>query len=76
MLADGTLARYLEQGVRGVTSNPTIFQKSIETDSAYAAGLAEARSAGMSSEAAYWQLVKADISRVTGSNRPTTCAIS
>jgi transaldolase len=62
MLADGTLARYLEQGVRGVTSNPTIFQKSIETDSAYAAGLAEARSVGMTAEAAYWQLVKADIS--------------
>jgi transaldolase len=34
-LRDGTLARYVEQGVRGVTSNPAIFAKALATSSAY-----------------------------------------
>jgi hypothetical protein len=34
-LNDGTLAGLVEQGVRGVTSNPSIFQKSLATSSAY-----------------------------------------
>jgi transaldolase len=34
-LLDGTLARYVDQGVRGVTSNPAIFAKALSTSSAY-----------------------------------------
>ena len=34
-LNDGTLARLVEQGVRGVTSNPAIFAKAFATSSAY-----------------------------------------
>ncbi len=34
-LDDGTLARHVEDGVRGVTSNPSIFAKSLATSSAY-----------------------------------------
>lgn len=34
-LLDGTLARFVEQGVRGVTSNPAIFAKALATSSAY-----------------------------------------
>jgi transaldolase len=34
-LEDGTLAKYVSEGVRGVTSNPTIFAKSISTMDSY-----------------------------------------
>ena len=34
-LRDGTLARYVEQGIRGVTANPTIFARAIEGSDAY-----------------------------------------
>ncbi len=34
-LLDGTLAHFVEQGVRGVTSNPAIFAKALATSSAY-----------------------------------------
>ena len=34
-LNDGTLARLVEKGVRGVTSNPAIFAKAFATSSAY-----------------------------------------
>ena len=34
-LNDGTLASLVEQGVRGVTSNPSIFAKALATSSAY-----------------------------------------
>ena len=34
-LLDGTLAQFVEQGVRGVTSNPAIFAKALATSTAY-----------------------------------------
>jgi transaldolase len=34
-LKDGTLKNYVDQGVRGVTSNPSIFAKALATTSAY-----------------------------------------
>ena len=34
-LHDGTLAQYVNDGIRGVTANPTIFAKAIEGSDAY-----------------------------------------
>jgi transaldolase len=34
-LGDGTLARWIAQGVRGLTSNPTIFEQAIATSEVY-----------------------------------------
>ena len=34
-LRDGTLARMVTEGIRGVTANPTIFAKAIEGSDAY-----------------------------------------
>jgi len=39
-LDDGTLAHLVERGVRGVTSNPSIFAKALATSSAYDAAVA------------------------------------
>ncbi len=38
-LDDGTLARLVAQGVRGVTSNPSIFARALATSDAYGPGL-------------------------------------
>ena len=42
-LNDGTLADLVAEGVRGVTSNPSIFAKALSTSSAYDAAVHVAR---------------------------------
>ena len=45
-LEDGTLASLVEEGVRGVTSNPSIFAKALATSTAYDERVARVRDAG------------------------------
>ncbi len=59
-LGDGTLAALVEKGIRGVTSNPTIFAKAIESGSDYDEQFADLL-ASHSVEEAYWELVLSDI---------------
>lgn len=59
-LSDGTLARLIDQGIRGVTSNPTIFQKAIEAGNDYDDQFRSVL-AHMTVEDAYWELVISDI---------------
>ena len=59
-LRDGSLKRLVDRGIRGVTSNPTIFQKAIAGSDAYDeqfGSLVREKSV----EDAYWELVFADI---------------
>ncbi|KAJ0779983.1 putative transaldolase [Helianthus annuus] len=51
----------IESGVRGVTSNPTIFQKAISTSTAYNDQFMELVQGGKDIESAYWELVVKDI---------------
>ncbi|KAM7483992.1 hypothetical protein LguiA_000001 [Lonicera macranthoides] len=51
----------IASGVRGVTSNPAIFQKAISTSSAYNEQFRELVQAGKDIESAYWELVVKDI---------------
>ena len=61
-LADGTLARLIEQdGVSGLTSNPAIFERSISQDPEYEDAIAAARRAGTSTAALYETLAVEDI---------------
>lgn len=60
-LGSGKLAEWVDKGVRGLTSNPTIFQKAISTSSAYDDQLKQLVDAGASVEDAYWGLVTSDI---------------
>ncbi len=60
-IASGELDRWIERGVRGVTSNPTIFQRAMESGDEYDDDLAELVAAGASVEEAYWSLVTHDI---------------
>jgi transaldolase len=61
LLEGGGLARLIEDdGIRGVTSNPTIFERAMAQGHAYDEQLRELAGRG-SIEDAYWQLVERDI---------------
>ncbi|XP_075659724.1 uncharacterized protein LOC142629600 [Castanea sativa] len=51
----------IASGVRGVTSNPAIFQKAISSSNAYNDQFRELVQSGKDIEAAYWELVVKDI---------------
>ena len=73
MLADGGLARFVEEdGIRGVTSNPSIFNKAItggdRYDRAIAAALGE--DPALPAEALFWRLAVEDIRRAADILRP------
>jgi transaldolase len=65
LLDDGTIASLIaNDGVRGVTSNPTILDKAIAAgDDSYMDEFLACCRAGMSVEDTYWQLVVHDIER-------------
>ena len=60
-LEDGSLAELIKIGVRGVTSNPSIFEKAIGGSTKYDPAIATLRDQGASVDDAYWSLVMADI---------------
>ena len=70
-LRDGTLARFVADGIRGVTANPTIFARAIEGSDAYDE---QFRSLIASEETvldAYWELVVDDVKDACAVLRPT-----
>lgn len=68
-LRDAGLSRLVAEGVRGVTSNPTIFQKAIGGSSEYDQQLREVPP-GISNEKAYEALAISDIQRACDELRP------
>jgi transaldolase len=60
-LTSGELASLRDRGVRGLTSNPTIFQKAIQGSADYDEQFRELARAGRGVEHDYWELVVADI---------------
>lgn len=60
-MTDGELQRWVERGVRGLTSNPTIFQKAIEASDDYDEQLGDLVRSGDSIVDSYWDLVIKDI---------------
>lgn len=58
---NGTLTDLISRGVRGLTSNPTIFQKAIEGSPDYDEQFSACVHAGGPIEAHYWDLVVTDI---------------
>ena len=69
-LREGTLARLVADGIRGVTANPTIFAKAIEASAEYDEQFASLTAAGYPVEDAYWELVTADITAALAVLRP------
>ncbi len=60
-ITSGELERWVARGVRGLTSNPSIFQKAIQGSGEYDDEFADAIGGGLDVEASYWRLVTSDI---------------
>jgi transaldolase len=75
-LNDGELQRWVERGIRGITSNPSIFQKAISSGSDYDAQFGDLVAGGTEVTDAYWDLVVDDIERALGLLRPVYDATS
>ncbi|MEU4602600.1 transaldolase [Kribbella sp. NPDC023972] len=69
-LRDGTLARMVDDGIRGVTANPTIFARSISGSHDYDEQFSQLIAAGSSVDEAYWELVIEDASQALAVLRP------
>ena len=71
MLTDGTLKTLIERdGLRGVTSNPAIFQKAISQSNDYDDTIEQLRREGQSVDEVYEELVIADIQAAADLLRP------
>ena len=70
MLASGSLAAWRDRGVRGVTSNPTIFARAMASSDTYADQLGALTSAGAGVEQAYWEMAEADVGGAADVLRP------
>ncbi len=60
-ITSGELQEWVDKGVRGLTSNPTIFQKAIASSDDYDEQFADLVAGGGSIEDTYWELVTSDI---------------
>ena len=60
-ITSGRLVDIRDGGVRGLTSNPSIFQKAIQDSSDYDDQFSELNAAGTSVDEAYWEMVIRDI---------------
>ncbi len=69
-ITSGELQTWIDRGVRGITSNPSIFQKAIENAADYDQQFSEVVAGGDSIEAAYWDLVTTDIRSALALLRP------
>ncbi len=67
---NGELQEWLDKGVRGITSNPSIFQKAIEGSEDYTEQFGQLLGEGKSIEEAYWGLVVTDIEDALKLTRP------
>jgi transaldolase len=71
LLQGGGLAKLVaDDGIRGVTSNPTILDKAIDAGEGYDEQLVQCAADGMSIEDTYWAVVLKDIVAATDVLRP------
>ncbi|MET9272975.1 transaldolase [Kribbella sp. NPDC003557] len=69
-LRDGTLARMVDEGIRGVTANPTILARGISSSHDYDEQFTSLIAAGRSVNDAYWELVASDATEALDVLRP------
>jgi len=69
-LRSGELQAYVDRGIRGITSNPSIFQKAIADSDDYDDQFGELLRTGTSVEDAYWRMVTDDIGEAVRVLRP------
>ena len=69
-LASGELARRLEEGVRGITSNPTIFAKAMAGSDAYDEQIRDVARDGAGVDEVFWRLAETDVGAAADLFRP------
>ena len=69
-LSSGELTRFIDEGIRGITSNPTIFQKAIAGQAAYDDQFRDLIRHHESVDSVYWDLVIDDVEAALGLMRP------
>jgi transaldolase len=71
LITDGDLARMRDEDcIRGVTSNPTIFEKAVSAGEEYDAAVADLARQGLSTEDIGWKLVTDDVASACEVLRP------
>src|SRR2546430_6445105 len=70
MIQSGTLARYRDAGITGVTANPTIFAKALETSEAYADDVERRLARRQDAESIVWDLLIEDVQAAADVMRP------
>jgi transaldolase len=71
LLQDGGLQRLIDDdGIKGVTSNPTIFEKAMAAGEGYDEELKACAEEGLSIEDSYWRLVVHDVGTAADMLRP------
>ncbi len=61
MIESGELKKYIDSGIRGITSNPSIFEKAISGSDSYDSTYKHLRSEGHDVEAAFVRLARQDV---------------
>ena len=69
-IENGELQRWIDSGIRGLTSNPSIFQKAISGSADYDDQFRTLIADGHDVTSAYWQLVTSDIEAALAILRP------
>lgn len=69
-IANGELQAWIDRGVRGLTSNPSIFAKAMTETDDYDADVEAMTGEGLGIEDVYWKLVSSDISQALTLLRP------
>ena len=69
-ITSGELDQWVATGIRGLTSNPAIFQKAIEGSADYDKKFGQLIADGVSVDEAYWDLVTSDIRGALQALRP------
>src|SRR4029077_20182213 len=70
MIRSRALARLRDLGVSGVTANPTIFAKALESSDAYADDVAARLARGQDAESMLWDLLIEDVQAAADVFRP------
>ncbi|MBX7233345.1 MAG: transaldolase [Caldilineales bacterium] len=70
LLTSGQLARLIDQGLRGLTSNPTIFDQAISGSTSYDQDLTRRRQTAATAFAAYDAISQADVGAAADALRP------
>lgn len=70
LTTSGRLEQYVHEGIRGMTSNPTILENAITHSALYDEQIKSLHDNGLSTEQIYWKIVEDDIRAAASALRP------